>query len=106
MGAKKQGQDESPEENSSQDEQATVETNKIERLSSNDDPVHGDIDALSMIQQMDGLEDDLKNFLRVIFNHELDQGENAVFQYMSTYRTVVEAVISRRQGEGDSNAVR
>lgn len=58
--------------------------------------IHGDIDALSMIQEMPG-DDLLKRFLKEIFNHELDKGENATFAYRDVYRKIVETVVSRQE---------
>jgi hypothetical protein len=58
----------------------------------------GDLDALKQISQLPG-EKLMRDFLEVIFNYELTQGEDAHFKYMDTYRNVVKAIVEKKQGE-------
>lgn len=57
----------------------------------------GDLDALKQISQLTG-DDVMKGFLEVVFNFELNQGEDSTFKYMETYRKVVEGVVEKQQG--------
>jgi hypothetical protein len=51
----------------------------------------GDVDALEKIRNLEG-DPVMVGFLREVFNHELDQGENALFAYKDLYRNLVARV--------------
>ena len=57
----------------------------------------GDLDALKQIARLPG-DKLMRDFLEVIFNYELTQGEDAHFKYMDTYRNVVRVVVQKKQG--------
>ncbi len=57
----------------------------------------GDLDALKQISKLEG-DQLMRDFLTVIFNYELTQGEDAQFKYMEPYRKVVEGVVEKKFG--------
>jgi hypothetical protein len=55
----------------------------------------GDLDALKQISQLEG-DPLIRDFLTVVFNYELDKGEDAMFPYMESYRRVVEGIVEKK----------
>lgn len=55
----------------------------------------GDLDALKQISQLEG-DPLIRDFLTVVFNYELDKGEDAQFAYMESYRRVIEGIVEKK----------
>lgn len=64
-------------------------------MSKENDVFRGDIDALTMMQSLE-CDELTRNFLKVIFNYELDQGEDAQFRYKEIYRNIVKDVSEKK----------
>lgn len=64
-------------------------------MSKDSDVFRGDIDALTMMQSLE-CDELTRDFLKVIFNHELDQGEDAQFRYKEVYRNIVKVVSEKK----------